>query len=216
MANEHQSAADFIIASSRLVQRKLKERGILACYVPNGADVAGLAPPRSDPSKRPTRVAYMGAFDAWLDVDTMRYWIASCPDIEFLLIGPCHERQWKGLPNVTVTGPVDRERLFELLGTVRVGLIPFRSSTFTEGVHPLKQYDYLAAGCAVLSSNLPEVATDRNAIWKYESREHGLDLLREMVFRDWDSGALFQVAVANRWETRLKPVFEAIGLHEAL
>src|SRR5205814_575142 len=46
------------------------------------------------------------------------------------------------------------------LGAARVGLIPYTINPLTTGVSPLKTYEYLASGLAVVSTPLPSIGVD--------------------------------------------------------
>ncbi|MFI7430424.1 glycosyl transferase family 1 [Micromonospora sp. NPDC049836] len=54
-------------------------------------------------------------------------------------------------------GVLTPDRLAELAGTCAVGLIPYEINDYTRGVSPLKCFEYLSSGLAVLSTPLPAV-----------------------------------------------------------
>lgn len=58
---------------------------------------------------------------------------------------------------VDYRGVLDLESLARLYGRATVGLIPYKVNSYTEGVFPLKVYEYLAAGLQVVSTNLPSL-----------------------------------------------------------
>jgi teichuronic acid biosynthesis glycosyltransferase TuaH len=55
-------------------------------------------------------------------------------------------------------GLLDLEQLAALTGTAAVGIIPYASNPYNRGVSPLKCYEYLASGLAVVGSGVPEIA----------------------------------------------------------
>ncbi|MBO9553127.1 glycosyltransferase [Cellulomonas sp.] len=57
----------------------------------------------------------------------------------------------------TYHGMLEPEQLADLYRSASVGLIPYLSNPYTRGVDPLKTYEYLAAGLAVVSTPLPSV-----------------------------------------------------------
>ena len=69
-------------------------------------------------------------------------------------IGPRRERRRKW---PIVLGVLTTEQLAAVAGTCAVGLIPYAINDYTRGVSPLKCYEYLASGLAVLSTRLPAV-----------------------------------------------------------
>lgn len=54
-------------------------------------------------------------------------------------------------------GMLNLDQLAELYWTASIGLIPYRINDYTRGVNPLKTYEYLAAGLAVVSTSVPAV-----------------------------------------------------------
>ncbi|MFR9775985.1 glycosyl transferase family 1 [Micromonospora sp. MS34] len=54
-------------------------------------------------------------------------------------------------------GTLTPAQLAELAGTCAVGLIPYEINDYTRGVSPLKCFEYLSSGLAVLSTPLPAV-----------------------------------------------------------
>lgn len=57
--------------------------------------------------------------------------------------------------NVEYHGVLRQEQLATLMGRCTVGLIPYQINAYTIGVHPMKVFEYLAAGLAVVSTDLP-------------------------------------------------------------
>jgi teichuronic acid biosynthesis glycosyltransferase TuaH len=55
----------------------------------------------------------------------------------------------------TLHGVLRPGDLARLVGSASVGLIPYRRNGYTDGVFPMKLYEYLAAGCRVVTTRLP-------------------------------------------------------------
>lgn len=62
---------------------------------------------------------------------------------------------------VEYLGALDDVKYATELVTSTVGIIPYELNSYTRGVSPLKMYEYLAAGLAVVSSPLPSVGERR-------------------------------------------------------
>jgi hypothetical protein len=91
-------------------------------------------------------------------------------------------------------------------------LIPFHVNELTRGVHPIKLYDYLAAGCPVLSSDLPEVPGDWPGVFTYRDPTHGLEILRRHLCEEIDPAPLRERAAEHTWSRRLDEVFVRLGM----
>lgn len=57
----------------------------------------------------------------------------------------------------TYHGLLDLDSLAELFSKCKVGLIPYLENDYTRGVSPLKTFEYLASGLAVVSTGVPSV-----------------------------------------------------------
>jgi hypothetical protein len=75
-------------------------------------------------------------------------------------------------------GLLDPTSLAELYWTSSVGLIPYELNEYTRGVSPLKTYEYLAAGLAVVSTPLPSVPEVDGAVVVAASRD---DFVRAVI-----------------------------------
>lgn len=127
------------------------------------------------PVQRPV-VAYAGHLYAWKGVDVLIEALARVPEAQGLIVGghsaePDLERV-RGLARrlglesrVTFTGLVEPARVPELLQRARVLVLPNPASAIsTRYTSPLKLFEYLAAGRAIVASDLPsirEVVHDR-------------------------------------------------------
>lgn len=60
-------------------------------------------------------------------------------------------------PNIEYLGNKSPSELARLMNQSTVGLIPYLSNSYTEGVFPMKVYEYLASGLSVISTNLPSL-----------------------------------------------------------
>lgn len=61
------------------------------------------------------------------------------------------------LPRVEYLGNLGRGDLADAVAASMVGVIPYRDNPYTAGVFPMKVYEYLAAGLAVVSTPLPSL-----------------------------------------------------------
>ena len=209
LVRDYAERADLMVASSRSIQHRLREEGIVAEYLPNGADPQRLEPPLGEPwrPRDPARVVYVGALAEWFDLEAVECWARGLPEVAFEVAGPNPRGLASSLPNVHFLGTVPYADVPQLLAGARFGMIPFHINPLTVGVHPLKLYDYLAAGCPVLSADLPEVAADSRGVFKYRNPEEGLAILRDSLNRTFDRKALRDIARSHSWPKRLEPIW---------
>lgn len=67
---------------------------------------------------------------------------------------------------VTYLGMLKLDELAQELVRCTVGLVPYKLNEYTRGVSPLKTFEYLAAGLAVVASQLPGVTPDNLDVWR--------------------------------------------------
>ena len=85
------------------------------------------------------------------------------PDWSVVLVGPVAgnaRREVEGLsriPNVHALGFRAYGELSAYVSAFSVGLIPYRANDYTRNCSPLKVFEYLAAGKAVVASGVPEL-----------------------------------------------------------
>jgi glycosyltransferase involved in cell wall biosynthesis len=153
------------------------------------------------------------------------------PDAVFLWVGgrpeevEQHRQQVEkaGLANVRFTGFIDQRSLPRYLAAADVLLMPYARSiagssggNSAEICSPMKMFDYLAAGRAILSSDLPvihEVLNDSNAVFALPEDLEGWSealarLLEDDSFRASLSQQAGMDAMAYSWAERARRALE--------
>lgn len=159
------NAADLIIAVSSHLHDRWRSRGRPTVFVPNGCDASGLSTVDScawpaDVTLPAPIAGVVGTLGARLDFDLLesiadRGW-------SLLLVGAKQKNfpasRIEALtrrPNVLWVGPKPYDALPPYLRTIDVGLVPYQDTDFNRASFPLKTLEYLAAGRAVVSTDLP-------------------------------------------------------------
>lgn len=151
------AVADGVVATSEEVLRALGSLDAPSLVLPNGADVGRFAPPVGEQRPRDARCVYVGALDDRFDWERVIAWALAHPAVRFVVAGP-GARPPRALPsNIDILGPVPYEDVPALLHTARVGLLPLSSNPLNAGRSPMKLYEYLAAGLAVVARETPGI-----------------------------------------------------------
>ncbi len=165
-------SADVVLTQSQTTLRFLRGRGLgsdtPSYVIPNGADLpTGDPPPRSNVT--PT-VLYAGTLAPWQGVAELLMAARRCSrvrPIRFVLAGPVRNRWRRQLERhlqrlgvedaVEMTGPLARDALAERMQEADVCVAPLRRDirNRNQGCSPIKLYEYMAAGCGVLTTDLP-------------------------------------------------------------
>ncbi len=155
---------------------------------PNGADLERyLGLPDAETARRQlglpqgVTVGYTGHFYAGRGMDVLLELARRFPQVNFLWVGgrPEDVQAWQarlpaeGVSNVHLTGFIENRRLPLYQAAADILLMPYeRAIAGSSGgdsaqiCSPMKMFDYMAAGRAILSSDLPvlhEVLNERNA-----------------------------------------------------
>jgi glycosyltransferase involved in cell wall biosynthesis len=146
--------------------------------VPDGANpVAALS--ASDSSSK-VRVAYAGHLYPWKGVDVFLHALAATPGVEGLIVGGHPgEADLARVTNLakslelgdrlTITGLVRPHEVAAALGGAQVFVLPNIATSVSERyTSPLKLFEYLALGGAIIASDLPalrEVLTHDETAW---------------------------------------------------
>jgi teichuronic acid biosynthesis glycosyltransferase TuaH len=171
------ATANFIVAANPEVADTWRKRGREVALIPYGADVDAFinvdqAPMPSDVTLRGPIVGFVGQINSRTDLRLLEN-IAD-RGRSLLLVGPkdptFEPTRFGALlrrPNVSWVGPKPFDALPSYLRTIDVGIVPYGDSPFNHGSFPLKTLEYLAAGRAVVATDLPAIrwlATDLIAV----------------------------------------------------
>ncbi len=189
------------------------------CDVPKGRDFPGL------PDETPLRVLYAGQLYPWKGVEVLLEALARVPELHLVLLGGLPgegdlERVRAlvarlGLrPRVEMPGTVPQARVRDELRRAAIVAVPFLRTRMTERhTSPLKAFEALAAGRAIVASDLPSTREvlrdgdtallvppgDASALAAALRRLAGDQALREtLARRAWDDAPRFS------WDTRAR------------
>ena len=161
------AAADLVVAASPVVADTWRSRGLDPILVPYGTDVDAYrdieqAPPATDVGLPGPVAGFVGRINERTDLCLLEAVAAGGQSL--LLVGPkdpaFEPRRFEALRrrhNVRWVGPKPFDALPGYLRLIDVGLVPYTGSPFNRGSFPLKTLEYLAAGRAVVATDLPAI-----------------------------------------------------------
>jgi glycosyltransferase involved in cell wall biosynthesis len=212
--------ADVVLVSNPvLAERHLQERRDLV-MVSNGVDPEAFGKPVERPEDLPHSepdspiIGYPGMISTWFDFDLMEGVMRARPDWRFVVVGPIDPKvaerveMLREQPNVTVLGERPSVAMPGYVQGFDVGVIWFRVDRMTEGVTPLKMYEYMAAGVPCVATPIPAcvaeplVDTADDVTGMVAAIEKSLDTSRE---------TLQETAREHTWEQSLGPALERLA-----
>jgi glycosyltransferase involved in cell wall biosynthesis len=207
--------ADVAIVSNQvLFDRHVSERADLI-RVENGVDVSAFSAPTQRPDDLPsgTLVGYHGMISTWFDFDLLEAVARSRPDWRLVLVGPVDDRVKSpleavaGLQNVTWLGERPSSQMPAYAAAFDVGVIWFTIDRMTEGVTPLKMFEYLAAGTPCVSTPLPAAVGTKGVEVAATPTEMvaAIDTALEL-----DEQSIKRIGSSHDWTARLQPVLDRL------
>ena len=156
--------ADFVIASSNLLEARAKRINANTIQVKNGTEFEHFANAihngKLDYLPHQPTIGYYGAISDWFDMQLIAHCALQRPEWNFVLIGSTFGANLQpvaGLKNVHLLGEQPYQDLPGYLAYFDVCTIPFKLNTLTLATNPVKFYEYLSAGKPVVSVELPEL-----------------------------------------------------------
>jgi glycosyltransferase involved in cell wall biosynthesis len=221
--------ADLVLVTSNAL---LSSKGGLnprTYWVPNAVDYDRFAEARASGAEPEElaglphpRLGYVGAINDKLDTDLLLHTARSFPQGTLVLVGPrrpASEAMRRGLaaleaqPNVVFVGQVPVERVPFFVAACDVGLLPYRQNAWTEHIHPLKMYEYLACGLPVVATDIPSVHDESQSISIAPDADGFVRLVREAL--ELDNNGQRKVrqerASQNTWRHRVERISELIS-----
>jgi glycosyltransferase involved in cell wall biosynthesis len=211
-------AADLVTITAPALAERAAALGARRVHLmPNGADVEHFARPTAEPEDlvsvpRP-RVVYVGALAPWVNFELMNNVAARMPNASFVWIGPGPTDAIARRPNVRVLGARSYESLPGYLQHCDVAVIPFdrdRHRRLVDSVHPLKLYDYLAAGLPVVATPWTELIRIAAPVRFADQPEAFAEAIADAI-RGGRIDARAFLAGAT-WAARVDSLLEAAGL----
>jgi glycosyltransferase involved in cell wall biosynthesis len=212
--------ADVVMVSNPvLAERHRAERPDLI-VVSNGVDPAAFGEPAPRPSDLPSAesgtpiIGYHGMISTWFDFDLMEGVMEARPGWRFVLVGPIdpevvervemsHERA-----NLTVLGERPSVAMPGYVQGFDVGVIWFEVDRMTEGVTPLKMYEYMAAGVPCVATPIPACVAE--PMVDTASDVAGMVSVIEKALHTVDE-TLRAAAREHSWDKSLGPALDRLG-----
>lgn len=208
--------ADLAFCCSESMRDLLSGGKPRAFWLPNGVDLAAFQPipnclPSDTSSIGAPRVGYAGVVDSRVDLALLAYCAKALPQMNFIIVGPVSADKASlspllSLHNVHLIG---RKRYHEMpmyINSFDLCLIPHKVNRYTDGMNPLKLYEYLACGKPVVSTTVAGVSAHSNVI---EIADNPKDFANAIVSSlESDSAARSAVrresVYAHSWSARLQ------------
>ncbi|MCA9925794.1 MAG: glycosyltransferase [Anaerolineales bacterium] len=205
-------ATDIIFARTQALTERLRQHNPRCTRLPGGVDVERFDPERvtaaADITQLPHPIAgFVGTIDNRVDVPLLAACAARLPHVSFVLVGPVKQylvdiRPLKQLSNVYFFPAVPFEQVPEVIAAFDAGLIPYQVNRYTNGLSPIKLYEYLAMAKPVTATRLPYLEREAAHIALADDADGFVKAVKTAVSTPPTSeqkAAWRQVAEENAW-----------------
>jgi glycosyltransferase involved in cell wall biosynthesis len=151
--------------------------------IPNGVEYPESVPAK-DWAHASERIVYAGSFFSWKGVDDLADAARALPEFRIRLIGgneariaQLRARAGSAGAVLDFTGHIPHGRVAAELAQACIAVLPNRADPDSAFTSPIKLFEYMAAGCALVVSDLPsvrEVLEQDDAVWTAPGDATGL------------------------------------------
>ncbi|MCH9653058.1 MAG: glycosyl transferase [Planctomycetes bacterium] len=198
-----------VMVSERHLALNISHLNSKITVVENGYDMSSLPVPekKNVASPQPVILGYAGSIAKWFDWELTIALANNNPDCIIRLIGPCFVNPPPLPNNIELRKACPREELIEQIKLFSIGIIPFKNIPLSQGVDPIKFYEYRGLGKPVLSTrfgSMPEHAKHGGVVFFEETS------LNECVSQSLNvtptSTEVEAFRIANDWSTRFEKI----------
>ncbi len=217
------ASADLLVASNPVVADTWRSRGLEAHLVPFGTNADAYLGIEQVPLPPDVHLAgpvagFVGRINDRTDLGLLE--AIADRGRSLLLVGPkdpaFEPERFDALRrrrNVCWVGLKPSEALAKYLRAMDVGIVPYRDSRFNRGSFPLKTLEYLAAGRAVVATDLPAIrwlATDLISIAEPASFADQVDRLLSVPRTAQMLARRQAFAARHSWANRAADIHQAV------
>lgn len=161
---------------------------------------------RRDPHARPDEIVmgYAGTISSWFDFKLILAALDANPSWRLRLWGPA-DVPVPGHPRLLVEGVVAHRDLPDHLAECDVLVMPFALTPLIKAVDPVKAYEYVATGLAVVLPQYPETDHFEPMAQRYLAGDVGsfVDAVRRSSVNQTPDNARDEFVRANTWHERV-------------
>jgi hypothetical protein len=206
--------AHWIAASSTTLATRLSHYASKLLIVRNACD-ADLPEPATGYSAYANATSravlgYVGTIGAWFDWDLTVQLALANPTHLVRLVGPLYNPPPGTLPaNMELLPACNHAEAIRHMQAFSAGLIPFKITTLTASVDPIKYYEYRALGLPVISTRFGEMSLrgDEPGVFLLDESSNLAETGQMAMAHTDDASFIEQFRRENTWESRFENAY---------
>lgn len=156
-----------------------------------------------------SKIGYVGHLtSSWFDWESLIEIAKTLSEYEFEIIGHSMQMKIDELPkNIKYLGPKSIDEVFEISKEWKIGIIPFKINKLSEGVDPIKVYEYLAMGLKVISFTIPQII-NYPEVKLVSSIDEFVDSIKSSMKEDFNYIQVDSFLKVNTWQNRINEILK--------
>jgi len=151
-------------------------------------------------------IGYYGAIAEWFDTEILERTVIDNPDKSFVLIGgvtnPYVKKLASKFKNIHLLGEKSYQELPKYLKQFDICTIPFILNDLIKATHPVKIFEYLAAGKPVVATKMPEILEFEKDIFFANKTNFSQKINQALQIKNKSILNRIKIAKSNTWEER--------------
>lgn len=174
--------ADLILASSNGLRQKIKQIDSKKRVelVRNGFKKKKILLPEKKARKNSWKIGYIGTIAEWFDFQLLAESLKKFSNIEYFLWGPLAVSKPPEQPNIHFKGVLEHKDIAKAVAEMDGLIMPFKVNSIIEDVDPVKLYEYINIGKAIIVPYYKEIERFRPFVSFYQDHESFFEVLRKL------------------------------------
>lgn len=155
------------------------------------------------------KIGYVGHLtSSWFDWESLIEIAKTLPQYTFEIIGHGNTINLNELPdNINYLGSKSIDEVFHISKDWKIGIIPFKIGRLSEGVDPIKVYEYLAMGLKVISFSIPQIV-NYPEVKVVNSIEGFVEAIKISMEEEFNYIKVEKFLKTNTWKNRIDCILE--------
>ncbi len=162
-----------------------------------------------------TKLVYIGSVSEWFDFTLLQQLDEN--KFEIHLFGPVYNSTEKYPQNFIFHGPVAREKIFSIMNSADVLVMPFIVNELIKSVNPVKLYEYIFSGKPIISVRYPETEKFSNYVYLYNNQDFNsfMDCIRDIEKNNFCGKKALNDCIeyvnSNTWSNRVETICKIVS-----
>jgi teichuronic acid biosynthesis glycosyltransferase TuaH len=218
--------SDMVICTSKNLYEQKKLTNPHTYFVPNAAEIDHVAQALDEQLPihealinlpKPI-IGYLGSVERRIDQELIIKVALANPEKSFVFAGPQYTdhfiQAFTNTANIYLTGPVAYQQIPQMLKGFDVAIIPFKKDEVSSTIFPLKLFEYMGAGKAIVATNFnPDLKDYTGSVVKFcDNADEFSTALNQALLPALPQAMKerLDVAAQNTWEKRAEQLSDLL------